>query len=76
MQGGGERIMMLRSLINEKHGSVYKFCREAGINASTLYSVLTGRRAASKRVLDMLVSEFGEDAARRFDNRGLLIAGL
>lgn len=68
--------MMLRSLINERYGSAYKFCREAGINSSALYSILTGRRAASKRTLDLLVAEFGEDAARRFDNRGLLIAGL
>jgi hypothetical protein len=68
--------MTLRSQINDKYGSLYGFAREKKTDLSVLYSVFSGRRAASKRVLDMLVSEFGEDAARRFDNRGLLIAGL
>lgn len=73
---GGDRKMTLRAEIAQRFGSAYRFAKLTGVNMSCLYATLQGKRAVSKGLLAVLKGELGDDVAKRFDRRGVLIAGL
>ena len=68
--------MTLRAEIAQRYGSTYRFAKLTGVNMSCLYATLQGKRAVSKGLLAVLKGELGADVAKRFDHRGVLIAGL
>lgn len=68
--------MTLRAEIAQRFGSAYRFAKLTGVNMSCLYATLQGKRAVSKGLLAVLKGELGDDVAKRFDRRGVLIAGL
>lgn len=68
--------MTLRAEIAQRYGSTYRFARLTGVNMSCLYATLQGKRSVSKGILAILKNELGDDVAKRFDHRGVLIAGL
>ena len=68
-------MMTLRELIKRRYGSVYRLCKDAGLNMGGMYQSLSGSRGVSRRTLSILEEALGRDAvAECVDSRRKLRA--